>query len=200
MAAPRGLAGSRVAHDFPGRDRRAGSHPGHGRHLRNSREPHHHLVTPACGTFSGDQRAEATRPRPGRAGKRLRPLRRLILVVGRAPRPPERRPSRSTGRRAVEGPSNSRPCAFGRSRKQQDVDEFNGVPVASQQELILLLRRGGSLKNMSKPPAAPVALSPLSITRMLWMWKIPNVGTWLQLSAATLVYVRRLPRIYLRIP
>jgi hypothetical protein len=120
--------------------------------------------------------------------------------VGRAPRPPERRPSRSTGRRAVEGPSNSRPCAFGRSRKQQDVDEFNGVPVASQQELILLLRRGGSLKNMSKPPAAPVALSPLSITRMLWMWKIPNVGTWLQLSAATLVYVRRLPRIYLRIP
>jgi hypothetical protein len=41
---------------------------------------------------------------------------------------------------------------------------------------------------MSKPPAAPVALSPLSITRMLWMWKIPNVGTWLQLSAATLVY------------
>jgi polysaccharide biosynthesis transport protein len=49
---------------------------------------------------------------------------------------------------------------------------------------------------MSKPTAAPIALSPLSITRMLWKRKILILAAWIALSGITVVYVQQLPPVY----
>jgi len=49
---------------------------------------------------------------------------------------------------------------------------------------------------MPKSTAAPIALSPLSITRMLWKRKVLIIAAWILLSGVTFVYVQRLPPVY----